>query len=206
MKYTLNGGVEISASVSKVAHHSVDVKFTTAYNGSTVTTFGIIYNDHGNYSIVNALIPSECSHNFTGISRLKAPYSFNSPNLSYDPGGNYYYYVPSSGVGSGSQTWTYWYVPGATWSSDSTADAPAETFFATWSAPFLILLFGGFPEILFGFSLSASNTLGWSNGWYMGSPQIHGSATSGYVQVSWYYGTVTTVTVDITWTYFGGAG
>ncbi len=87
------------------------------------------------------------------------PYSFNSSNLSYDPRGNYYYYVPSSDVGSVSQTWTYWYVPDATRTSDSTADAPARNFFVGWSALFLIPLYGVFPEAIFILSMSVSNTV-----------------------------------------------
>ena len=152
-----------------------------------------LYNNAGtqvDYSIkgveVSALVSNIVKHSVS--VNFETTYGNNdiySSTITYKDRGNYYYFVPSSGIGSGSQTWTYWYATG-TWKSDSTADANNGTFYIDWSAPFLIM-FLGLPEVLFSGGWSVSNSMGWNNPGQSWIPVSTG--VSGSDQVGGYSGT-----------------
>ncbi len=176
-------GMNVSAQVSHINEHSVNVNFYTTYDNTTVHSSSTITNNNGKYSAMVAT-----SHG----SNLQ-----KKNGVLWDPGGTYYYYVTGTS-GSGSQTWTYWYTPGSSWSSSSDAYPSTGTFFVTWNGPTIALVFG-IPSIFNGFSWEASNGAGWS---YTSQPL--GLPASGSATVQSYYGTYTTVSVTMGWGYLAG--
>lgn len=183
--YSMGGNINVIASVSMITHQNqyknVTVSFTTMVNNIPIYSTSMITDHRGNYYL-------DASN---GIS-----------NVSTDPGGIYTYYVTTSGAGA--QTWDYWYVehplePG--WSSTSTADASSGIFTISWQAPFLILILG-LPETLFDWGWSASNNAGW--GPYGNGTPTENDGTGGSNTLYNYFGYYSTVSINITWTYFGG--
>lgn len=183
--YSMGRDVNVIASISTVAHqnqyNNVTVSFTTMVGNDPTFSTSEITNYHGNYYLDTS----------NGIS-----------NVSSDPGGTYTYYVTTSGAGA--QTWDYWYVehplePG--WSSTSTADADSGIFTISWTAPFLIFILG-LPETLIDWGWSASNNAGW--GPYGNGTPTENDGTGGSNTLYTYFGYYSTVSINITWTYFGG--
>ena len=177
------GGINVNAQVSKVDEHSVHVNFYTVYDNTTMHSTSTITNNTGKYSVE--------------ATTDQVPYTQMKNVVIWDPGGTYYYYVQGDS-GTGSQTWTYWYAPGGTWSSSSDAYPNSGTFFVTWNGP-LIAFFFGIPSGFVGFNWEASNGAGWSYNSQLFEPHS-GSAT-----LQGYYGTSTTVSVTVGWTYATGS-
>jgi hypothetical protein len=176
-------GMNVSAQVSNVNDHSVYVNFYTTYDNTTIHSSSVINKNNGEYSAI-----AVTGHN----SNLQ-----KKNGVIWDPGGTYYYYVTGSS-GSGSQTWTFWYTPGSSWSSSSDAYPGTSTFFVTWNGPLFALVFG-ISSVFDGFNWEASNGVGWS--YYS---QLLGLHNSGSATVYSYYGTDTTVSVTMGWSYVAG--
>ena len=173
-------GMNVSAQVSNVNDHSVYVNFYTTYDNTIIHSSSVINKNNGKYSAMTAI------NNGSNLQKKNG--------VLWDPGGTYYYVTGSSG--SGSQTWTYWYTPGSSWSSSS--DAYPGTFFVTWNGPLIALIFG-IPSVFYSFSWDASNGAGWSY-----NSQLIGLHNSGSATVQGYYGTYTTVSVNMGWSYLAG--
>ncbi len=177
-------GLNVSAQVSNVNNHSVYVDFYTTYDNTIIHSSSVINKNNGAYSAMTAMNKGSSLQNMNGVL--------------WDPGGTYYYYVTGNS-GSGSQTWTYWYMPGSSWSSSSDAYPGTGTFFITWNGPAFALVFG-IPASFYSFSWEASNGAGWSYNSQSFGLHYYGSAT-----VQGYYGTYTTVSASVGWTYIAVA-
>ena len=98
----------------------------------------------------------------------------------------------------------FWYIEHPLelgWSSTSTADASSGIFTISWQVPFLILILG-LPETLFDWGWNASNNAGW--GPYRNGTPTENDGTGGSNTLYNYFGYYSTVSINITWTYFGG--
>lgn len=182
LNYNMDG-MNINAQVSNVNDHSVYVNFYFSYDDTIIHSSSVINKNNGKYSAVAGTVESSNLQMKNGVI--------------WDPGGTYYYYVTGNS-GSGSQTWSYWYSPGSSWSSSSDAYPSTGTFFVTWNGPLIALIFG-IPAVFSGFSWEASDGAGWNY-----TSQLFISHSEGSATVQSYYGIDTTVSVTVGWTYSVG--
>jgi len=182
LNYNMDG-INVNAQVSNVNDHSVYVNFYITYNNIIIHSSSTIIDNNGKYLAV------------AGIGQSSNLHMKNE--VIWDPGGTYYYYVTGNS-GSGSQTWSYWYSPGSSWSSIADAYPSTGTFFVTWNGPLIALIFG-IPAVFSGFSWEASNGSGWHY-----SSQLFISHSEGSATVQSYYGIYTTVSVTVGWIYSVG--
>lgn len=198
---TLNKTIEyrnimIHENSIKINQHTAKVNFHISAKNLNINTSGIIISDNNTYYISNG-----------NTSKLSSYIQINQKNnqITFGPGGTYYYYITTSGKSS--HTW-HSSISTGTWNACSQAIVSTSTFFITWNGPSVVLLFGFIPALYLPSSTwHASNGNGWSLGCgavpYEGNGKI--MPVSGSKTVHNYHGSDTTMKIVACWNY-GVAG